>query len=72
MVYVLTPTPDRNPASVETELLAQGFEKTSATELDVIFKTDEKARFENLCSLYQKELKAGEKVKFGEWGVLVF
>ena len=72
MVYVLTPAPDRNPASVEAELLAQGFEKTSAKELDVLIKTDEKARTENLCSLYQKELKVGEEVRFGKWGVLVF
>ncbi len=72
MVYVLTPTPDRNPASVEAELLAQGFEKTSVQELDVIFKLDEKARRENLCSIYQKKVETGEKIKFGTWGVLMF
>ena len=72
MVYVLTPSPDRNPDSVEAELLKQGFVKSCAKELDVIFKTDEKARFENLCSVYQKELKAGEKVQFGKWGILIF
>jgi hypothetical protein len=72
MVYVLTPTPDRNPHSVEAELLAQGFVKTSAQESDVILKIDEKYRFENLCSLYQKEAEAGETIRFGKWGVLVF
>lgn len=72
MVYVLTPAPDRNPDSVESQLLAQGFEKTSAKEMDVLFKTDEKSRYENLCSLYQKELETGDRVEFGKWGVLVF
>lgn len=72
MVYVLTPSPDRNPCSVEPELLAQGFEKTSAKELDVLFKTGEKALCENLCSVYQKELQTGERVRFGKWGLLVF
>ncbi|MGZ0654766.1 sialidase family protein [Coraliomargarita sp. W4R53] len=72
MVYVLTPAPDRNSDSVEAELLAQGFEKTSVKELDVLIKTDEKARYENLCSLYQKELKTGDRVKFGKWGIMIF
>ncbi|MGZ0654765.1 sialidase family protein [Coraliomargarita sp. W4R53] len=72
MVYVLTPTPDRNSDSVEAELLAQGFEKTSAKELDVLIKVDEKASYENLCSLYQKELKVDERVEFGKWGILIF
>ena len=72
MVYVLTPAPDRNRDSVESELLAQGFEKTSAEEIDVLFKTDEKSRAENLCSLYQKEVAVGDKIKFGKWGILLF
>jgi hypothetical protein len=72
MAYVLTPSPDRNPDSVEADLLAQGFEKTSAAELDVLLKTQEQARSENLCCIYQKKLSAGEKVTFGKWGVLVF
>ncbi|MGZ0654764.1 sialidase family protein [Coraliomargarita sp. W4R72] len=72
MVYVLTPAPDRNSYSVEPELLAQGFQKTSAKELDVLIKIDEKARYENLCSLYQKNMEVGEKVEFGKWGILIF
>jgi hypothetical protein len=72
MVYVFTPAPDRNPESVEAELLAQGFEKTSVTEFDLIFKMNEKPRVENLCSVYQKNVQAGEKIEFGKWGVLIF
>lgn len=72
MAYVFTPTPDRNTESVAGELLARGFVKTSVEEFDFIFKTNEKARTENVCSVYQKELKAGETVAFGKWGVLVF
>ena len=72
MVYVLTPSPDRNRQSVEAELLALGFTKASMKELDVIFKTDEKSRLENLCSVYQKQAQAGETIEFGPWGLLVF
>jgi len=73
MVYVLTPASDRNPAaSAEAELLLLGFEKTAVQEIDVLLKTDEKARRENLCSIYQKRVEAGERIKFGRWGVLVF
>ena len=68
----LSPAPDRNPESVQAELLKEGFEKTSATEMDMLLKTDEKARLENVCTLYQKELKAGERIRFGKWGIIVF
>lgn len=72
MVYVFTPAADRNPESVEPELLAQGFRKTSVTEFDLIFKLTEKVRGRNSCSVFQKRLSPGEKVRFGKWGVLVF
>ena len=72
IAYVFTPTPDRNTESVAGELLAQGFQKTSVEEFDLIFKTNEKARTENVCSVYQKELKARETVAFSKWGVFVF
>jgi hypothetical protein len=72
MVYVFTPVPDRNPESVEAQLLAQGFEKTSVTEFDLIFKMDEQPRLENACSVYQKNVQTGEKIEFGTWGVLIF
>jgi hypothetical protein len=50
MVYVLTPAPDRNRDSVESELLAQGFEKTSAEEIDVLIKKDKKSRADYICA----------------------
>lgn len=73
MVYVFTPAPDRNSeVSVEAELLAQGFEKTSVEEFRLVFKVDEQARLKNACSVYQKHVEAGERITFGEWGVLVY
>jgi hypothetical protein len=53
-------------------LLAQGFEKTSLPEFDLIFRVDEQARNSNASSVYQKEVQAGETIQFSEWGVLVF
>ena len=70
MVYVLTPLKDRNPDSVEDELLALGFEKTSVPEF-FLFLIKGKTRLGNACSVFQKQVKAGEKIQFGKWGVLV-
>jgi hypothetical protein len=72
MVYVFTPAAERSKKSVEAELLAQGFEKTSLPEFDLIFRVDEQARNSNASSVYQKEVQAGETIQFSEWGVLVF
>jgi hypothetical protein len=72
MVYVFTPAGQRSDKSVETELLAQGFQKTSLREFDLIFMAGEPALNSNACSVFQKELKKDEIVRFGRWGVLVY
>jgi len=69
-VYVLTPAKDRNPDSVDDELLAQGFEKTSMKEF-FLFTMKGQTRFPNACFVYQKQVQTGEKIRFGKWGVLV-
>jgi len=70
MVYVLTPTNNRNPDSVEDQLLAQGFEKTSVSEF-FLFAPDGKTSFGNAVCIYQKRVTAGERIEFGKWGVLL-
>ncbi|MDD2601145.1 MAG: sialidase family protein [Kiritimatiellae bacterium] len=66
-LYVLTPAPARNRDTVEPSLLQQGFVKAAVPEF-VLFGSSAG----NTCSVYQKKMKAGEKVKIGKWGVLVF
>jgi len=72
MVYAFTPRKDRNAGSVEDELLAQGFERTSEKEFFLRFQFDKKAQLDEACSIYQKQVSAGEKIQFGNWGLLVF
>jgi len=72
ILYVFTPARDRNLQSVETEILRLGFQKTSEREFDLLFKVDEKVRDSNLCSVFQKEVSAGEAIRFGAWGMIVF
>lgn|GEM_PF-2192853 len=68
MVYVLTPGPNRNESeSLENELLEKGFVKTDLPESGLISHVQN-----TLCSLYQKRVKKGEVIGFGQWGVLVF
>jgi predicted neuraminidase len=72
MVYVLAPTPERNPGdNPEKELLAQGFRRVALPEF-VITLIDGQARARETCSVYQKHMQAGESVRFGRWGVIVF
>ncbi|MBN2311181.1 MAG: exo-alpha-sialidase [Candidatus Hydrogenedentes bacterium] len=67
VVFVLTPLPDRNKDSVIEELLGQGFEKAAVSE-SLLFGEIEG----NICSIFQKRVEAGETVRFGKWGVLLY
>jgi hypothetical protein len=67
--FVLTPLPDRNRDSVEDELRQQGFRKAALAEFPIMLLRSGEA---NLVTVFQKELEAGETVRFGKWGVLVY
>jgi hypothetical protein len=67
MVYVLTPTKKRNNDSVTEELLKLGFEKVAVPET-LLFGNI----VGNIVTLYQKEIKSGETLKLGKWGVIVY
>ncbi len=67
VAYVVTPRPDRNKDSVEKALQALGFERAAVPEFLLFGRTPAE-----LCSVYQKRVKEGEKVELGKWGVLVF
>ncbi len=67
MIYVFTPTKARNKDSVVGELLENGFEKVAVPE-DLLFGNI----IGNVVTLYQKQVRADETIKFGKWGVLVW
>jgi hypothetical protein len=67
MIYVLTPEKTRNKDSVTDELLKIGFEKVALPET-LLFGNI----IGNIVTLYQKEVKTGETIKFGKWGILIY
>ncbi len=72
IIYVLTAAPDRNTDSIAVTLEKQGFAKTSIPEFVLFVLPDGRRMSSNTCCVYQKEVKEGETVEFGKWGVLVF
>jgi len=71
VVWVATPTLARNQDSVAAALVEQGFEKAAVPEF-VLFLMGDRASSGNVCTIYQKKLAAGETIKIGKWGVIVF
>ena len=67
-VWMLTPAPERNRDSQAKALTGQGFAKVALAEIP-LFGPKTAA---NLCTLYQKECVAGEKLRVGKWAVPVF
>lgn len=67
MAYVLTPLPDRNSDTLLEALEKAGFEKAARPEFILFGGSGNDA-----VTLFQKEVKAGETLSFGKWGVLVF
>jgi len=67
VVYVYTPLPNRNKDNIVDYLLENGFEKVATPE--VLLFADGAG---NVATLYQKQVKAGETLRFGCWGVVVF
>ena len=68
-VWFLTPAPNRNRDS-QTELLTkQGFRKVSAPEVRLFDHPNAVFNFANLCTLYQKDCAAGERITIGKWAI---
>ena len=63
VVYVLTPSTGRDPFSLEAELFERGFKKVNLPEFPLFASVR--------CSVFQKQLAAGEALDAGAWGVLV-
>lgn len=67
LAYVITPTSRIDgSASLDTDLTVAGFERSSIPSFR-LFGTNPL----DVCSVYQKELQPGERIRTGKWGVLV-
>lgn len=66
LVYVVTPARARNPDSLFAKLEKAGFEQTTIAEFPLFG-----ASKDNLCSVYQRNVEAGETLDFGKWGLLL-
>lgn len=72
MVFVLTPTADRSPESVEEDLRARGFTRVAAPEF-LFFLTDRnRALPANLWTVFQRFVAGGEPIEIRGLGVIVF
>ncbi len=72
MVYVITPSPKRNPDSAEAQLLNMGFTKAAVKEFILFVTPPSGSRYSEACSIYQKRLMAGERIEVNKWGLMVF
>lgn len=65
MVYVITPSPERNPSSCEQTLLDIGFQKVNLPEFPLFENT------QNRSFVYQKQMETDEALNLRKWGVIV-
>ncbi|MCC7493775.1 MAG: exo-alpha-sialidase [Fimbriimonadaceae bacterium] len=72
LALLLTPQADRNADSLAGELLAQGWQLVALPEFVLFRGADGGLHGGNVVSVYQRELRAGETVTLGKWGVLVY
>jgi len=71
VVYTVTPLPDRNKDSVRDKLQKQGFELAAVPEFVLFLMPDGREISGNVCSVYQRRVAAGDRIKFGKWGVMI-
>ncbi|MCX6903126.1 MAG: exo-alpha-sialidase [Verrucomicrobia bacterium] len=65
IVYLATPTAGRQRDSLAVALEKRGFQKVNLPEF-MLFEGEA-----NVCTLFQKQLKANETLSFDKWAVLV-
>lgn len=68
-VFVVTPSEGRNRDSLAGELVAQGFSKAKLPEFLLFGETNAPG---NVCTTYQRTLKAGETLELGKWSLVIF
>lgn len=69
MLYLLTPTPERNADSMTEKLIKQGFQKVQLPEVRLF----DPQNVQNYCTLYQKMCTPHEIIQVDKWAIpLVF
>ncbi len=71
VVYVLTPTPERNTDSVAETLSQQEFVLAAVPEFLLFLMPNGHSSPGNVCSVYQRHVSVGARIEFGKWGVLM-
>ncbi|MHB8900588.1 MAG: sialidase family protein, partial [Thermoguttaceae bacterium] len=66
LVFAITPLPNRNRDSVVDQLRQQGFQKVAQPEF-CLFGGEA-----NACTTFQKQVRAGETITLGKWGLLFY
>lgn len=66
IVFAITPLPNRNQDSVAKELEEQGFVKAAQPEFRLFGSNA------NICTTFQKKVRAGDTITIGKWGVLIY
>ncbi len=66
VVFAVTPLPDRNRDSVSEQLTKQGFEMVAQPEFRLFGSPA------NICTTFQKTVRAGEIITMAKWGILVY
>lgn len=72
VVYALTPVPKRNRDSVTKVLENQGFALAAVPEFVLFPSPGGHLSSANVCSVYQKQMRQGEVIEFGKWGVILY
>lgn len=71
IVYVLTPTPERNSDTLTEALEKLGFAKAAVPEFVLFLDNAGNVSGANSVTVYQKKMSAGDKLSLGKWGVVV-
>lgn len=66
IVFVITPLPNRNKDSVAAQLEKQGFLKVAQPEFRLFGSPA------NICTTFQKQIRSGDTITVGKWGVLIY
>ena len=71
VVHVLTPVTKRNRDSQAEALIQQGFVKVDVPEFVLFRSANGGESGANVVSVFQKAVKAGDRVAIGKWGVIL-
>ena len=72
IVYVVTPSRERIPTGAGEALRANGFAKAAVPEFVLFLTKDNRALPDNLCSVFQKTVRSGDRIEISRPGMIVY